>query len=68
VLGVEIVAIFEELEGLTRIPGAGKFPIALDRISIHPEQAVAGIVKFPLYVEPATSTIVSPQVEALMAR
>ena len=61
------MGIFEMFDGPTRFPGAGRLFIALDTISIHPEQEVAGIVKFPLYVEPAARTIVSPHFAALMA-
>jgi len=40
--------MFDALAGATRFPGEGKLPIALDVTSIHPEQTVEGIVKFPL--------------------
>jgi hypothetical protein len=67
VLGVETVAILDALEGPTLLPGEGKLAREFDTISIHPEQEVEGMVKFPLYVEPAARTIVSPQVDALIA-
>lgn len=66
-LGVEILGMSAASEGRTLLPLGGKLLKALDMISIHPEQEVAGMAKFPLYVEPATRTIVSPQVAALMA-
>jgi len=65
-----MVAIFATLLGPMRYPGGGNFDAALDFITIQPElplQEVAGIVKFPLYVEPAARTIVSPHVAALIA-
>jgi hypothetical protein len=70
VLGVEMIAMLETFDGVTRLPEEGRLARALDMTSIQPElfvQVVGGIVKFPLYVEPAARTIVSPQVEALMA-
>ena len=65
--GVEIIAILEAFNGPTRVPGEGMFAIALDSITIQPEHEVEGMVKFPLYVEPAASCIVSPQVAAFIA-
>ena len=68
--GVEIIGIFEAVDGPTRFPDAGRLANALETISIQPEllvQEVAGMVKFPLYEDPAARTMVSPQAAALMA-
>lgn len=70
IFGVEMIGIFGAFDGPTRLPGAGRLARSLETISIHPElpvQDFAGMVKLPLYVEPATRTIVSPQLDALMA-
>ena len=60
------VAILARDEGVTRVPG-GKLEIPLDWIRIQPVQDLLGSVQFPEKVEPAGSTIVSPQIEELMA-
>jgi hypothetical protein len=56
------------LAGPTRFPLAGRLETELETISIHPSHVVAGMVKFPLYCEPAGRTIVSPHDAALIAR
>ena len=68
VFGEDTVAMLAMLAGPTRFPLAGRLDKELETISIHPEQVVAGMVKFPLYDEPAERTIVSPQDAALIAR
>src|SRR5271156_5329520 len=64
---VTSVAMLDTLEGPTLLPGDGRLATALDSITIQPEQEVEGTVKFPLYVEPAARTIVSPQLALLMS-
>jgi len=48
VLEVEIFAMFDTFEGPTLFPGDGRLGKLLDAISIHPEQEVEGMVKFPM--------------------